>query len=45
MISNQEKLLRLRIELWTAAQTLEGADMEEFAKLISEIASVLRLQL
>jgi hypothetical protein len=37
----QQKLLRLRVELYTAAQTLQGEDLSEFRKLISEVHALL----
>lgn len=39
------RILRLRVELYTAAQQLKGDDMREFTHLIREIAMVLRLEL
>ena len=34
------RLFRLRIELYTAAQTLKGADADYFWRLIEEIQSI-----
>lgn len=36
-------LVRLRVELYGAAQMLKGDDMAEFTTLIQEIATVLEL--
>ena len=36
------RLLRLRVELYTAAQMLEGEDLREFAALIREVVGFLR---
>ena len=38
------RLLRLRVELYTAAQSLTGEDAAEFWRLIDEIATTGRLQ-
>ena len=38
------RLLRLRVELYTAAQMLTGEDAEEFWKLIHEIVTLETLQ-
>lgn len=35
-----ERLLRLRVELYTAAQSVVGEEAEEFWKLIDEIKSI-----
>jgi hypothetical protein len=37
------RLIRLRVELYTAAQTLKGDAQREFTDLIREIAMVLEL--
>lgn len=34
------RLIRLRVELFTAAQTLKGEDLAEFKKLIREITEI-----
>lgn len=34
------RLIHLRMELYAAAQTLKGEDLEEFWKLIDEIVSI-----
>lgn len=39
------RLLRLRVELYTAAQTLKGADLDYFVELVREINVVLDSQL
>lgn len=39
------RILRLRIELYTAAQTLNGDDLKEFTDLIREIAMLLGLEI
>lgn len=41
VVPNSHKLLRLRVELYTACQTLSGDDLKEFRKLISEIYALL----
>jgi hypothetical protein len=38
------RLTRLRIELYTAAQTLKGEDAKEFWKLIDEILMLAPLE-
>ena len=35
-----QRILRLRLELYTAAQTLKGDDAKEFWALIAEIESL-----
>lgn len=37
------RILRLRVELYTAAQTLKGDDLAAFTELIKEIAQLLEL--
>lgn len=32
-----QRIIRLRVELYTAAQTLQGEDAEEFWRLINEL--------
>ena len=39
MATNQEKLLLLRVQLFTAMQQLTGQDLEEFWNLIDEVRS------
>ena len=39
------RILRLRVELYTAAQTLKGDDLKAFTDLIREIAFALELEL
>ena len=34
------RLFRLRLELFTAAQTLKGEDAEEFWRLLDEVLSI-----
>lgn len=36
-MENQEKLMMLRVQLYTAMQILKGTDLEDFWKLIDEI--------
>lgn len=38
-----ERLIRLRVELFTAAQSLTGEDAEAFWTLIDEVASIKRV--
>ncbi len=40
MESVDARLIRLRVELFTAPQILKGDDLEEFWKLIDEVRSI-----
>lgn len=40
----EQMLIKWRLELYSAAQMLEGEHLEEFKKLIAEIANFCRLQ-
>ncbi len=39
------RIIRLRVELYTATQTLKGDDLREFTNLIREIAATPDLEL
>lgn len=41
----EQILLRLRVELYSAAQMLQGEHLQEFKKLIAEIANICKLQI
>jgi len=43
-VTNEEKLMLLRVQLYAAAQTLKGADLEAFRALIREMAVVLDIR-
>lgn len=38
-----QRLIRLRVELYGAAQILKGDDLKEFTALIREIAAILNV--
>ena len=42
-MTNQEKLLRLRLELYTAAQLLKGEELAQFRSLLDEVREVVRV--
>jgi len=43
-MTDQEKILLLRVQLYAAAQMLNGQDLRDFEELISEIVHVLDLR-